>query len=50
MVAEGILAGGPTLAQRQRAIAQQFEQAGIPLETPYLNPGSIDCYSVFGSV
>jgi hypothetical protein len=49
LVAEGILAGGNDHAQRQQAIAQQFEQAGIPLETPYLNPGSIDRYAVFAS-
>ncbi len=49
LVADALLDDYPTLNVENRscAIARHFEQAGIDMEQPYLNSGSVDDYEVF---
>ena len=52
LLAEGIIAAHKlkeaSLAGRLRVLSEHFEEAGIDLETPYLNAGSNDIYRLPG--
>lgn len=52
ILAQGLLAamaqpGSTTSADKLRIICQEFTTAGIDWQQPYLNPNSVDCYSIY---